>query len=152
MSKASTLERHSEEEQLSLVEAPTQQKGRTLRRPIARVIVVSAVLSIIGGVLIGYLAYQASHDPLARGRSADTARWQGQADAYLNAKDATAALERGRAAETARWQAQAAAYLTAERSERAALERGRAADAERWQAQADAWLSGRDGLEKTAGR
>lgn len=58
-------------------------------------------------------------------------------------------LERGRAADAARLQAQADAWQARMRAEQA-LERGRAADAARWQAQADAWVAAHGGARATA--
>jgi hypothetical protein len=74
-----------------------------------RVAVLGVVgLAMLGGGLGGYLASRPAEDGLARGRAADAARWQAQAEAYLQGEGAVA---RGRAADAARWQAQAEAYL-----------------------------------------
>jgi hypothetical protein len=79
----------------------------------------------------------AAADRIARGRVAESARLQAQADASLGEQRA---FVRGRAADAARLQAQADASL----GEQRAFVRGRAADAARLQAQADASLGERD--------
>ena len=115
---------------------PVVTKVQARRRPsavlppwlVAAVLVLGLVLGTVGG----YVAYQLSSDATARGRVADVARLQGQANAYVEAQEA---LARGRAADTARLQAQGDAFLQGQQ----ALARGRAADTARLQAQADAY-------------
>jgi len=88
--------------------SPTRPPQPGWRHP-RRVLVVAVVvaLGILVGSTGGYLAYQASPDPWARGRAADAARLQAQADAYGAGR---AAVERGRVADAARLQAQADAH------------------------------------------
>jgi hypothetical protein len=109
-------------------EARIESKGRfTSRAPsIARRTGIIA-LSLVTGVLVGYWVYTGSHTNLDRSREADSARWQGQADLYLDGR----VLDRSREADSARWQGQAD-YLDGR-----ALDRSREADSARWQGQAD---------------
>jgi hypothetical protein len=121
--RSSTLEQPATPESLS---------RSTSRAPsIARRIGIVA-LSLVTGVLVGYWVYTGSHTNLDRSREADSARWQGQADLYLDGR----ALDRSREADSARWQRQAD-YLDGR-----ALDRSREADSARWQRQAD-YLDGR---------
>ncbi|HET6687458.1 MAG TPA: hypothetical protein VFH02_13145, partial [Jiangellaceae bacterium] len=93
--------------------APSSKRSR-------KIAVLAVALGIIIGTAAGLVAYHASPDPLERGRAADGARWQAQADAYQAQRQA---LERSQAADGARWQAQADAY----QAQRQALERSQAA-------------------------
>jgi hypothetical protein len=106
---------------------PESLSRSTSRAPsIARRVGIIA-LSLVAGVLVGYWVYTGSHTNLDRSREADSARWRGQANLYLDER----ALDRSREADSARWQGQAD-YL----GERA-LDRSREADSARWQGQAD---------------
>jgi hypothetical protein len=120
-------------EQPATPETRVESRSRsTSQAPsIARRIGVIA-LSLVTGMLVGYWVYTGSHTNLDRSREADSARWQGQADLYLDGR----ALDRSREADSARWQGQAD-YL----GERV-LDRSREADSARLQGQAD-YLDGR---------
>jgi hypothetical protein len=122
--RSSTLEQPATPESLS---------RSTSRAPsIARRIGIVA-LSLVTGVLVGYWVYTGSHTNLDRSREADSARWQGQANLYLDER----ALDRSREADSARWLRQTNLYL-----DERALDRSREADSARWQGQAD-YLGGR---------
>jgi hypothetical protein len=125
----------------STLKQPATPEGRvesrsrsTSRAPsIARRLGIIA-LSLVTGVLVGYWVYTGSHTNLDRSREADSARWQGQADLYLDGR----VLERSREADSARWQRQAD-YL-----DERALARSREADSARWLRQANLYLDERD--------
>ena len=105
MKNVATLEGQSGTlEQPATPEARVDSRSRsTSRAPsIARRIGIIA-LSLVTGVLVGYWVYTGSHTNLDRSREADSARWQGQADIYLDGR----ALDRSREADSARWQGQA---------------------------------------------
>jgi hypothetical protein len=91
-------------EQPATPEARVDSRSRsTSRAPsIARRIGIIA-LSLVTGMLVGYWVYTGSHTNLDRSREADSARWQGQADLYLDGR----VLDRSREADSARWQGQA---------------------------------------------
>jgi hypothetical protein len=95
-------------EQPATPEARVESRSRsTTRAPsIARRIGIIA-LSLVTGVLVGYWVYTGSHTNLDRSREADSARWQGYADLYLDGR----VLDRSREADSARWQGQADLYL-----------------------------------------
>ena len=96
MKNVATLEgRSGTLEQPATPEAQVESWSRsTSRAPgIARRLGIIA-LSLVTGVLVGYWAYTGSHTNLDRAREADSARWQGQADLYLDQK----ALDRAGAA------------------------------------------------------
>jgi hypothetical protein len=116
-------------------ETRVESKSRfTSRAPsIARRIGIIA-LSLVTGVLVGYWVYTGSHTNLDRSREADSARWQGQADLYLDGR----VLDRSREADSARWQGQANLYL-----DERVLDRSREADSARWQGQANLYLDER---------
>ena len=108
MKNVATLEgRSGTREQPATPDARVESRSRsTSRAPsIARRIGIIA-LSLVTGVLVGYWVYTGSHTNLDRSREADSARWQGQADLYLEE-----ALDRSREADSARWQGQADLYL-----------------------------------------
>ncbi len=109
MKNVTTLEgRTGTLEQPATPEARVESRSRsTSRAPsIGRRIGIIA-LSLVTGVLVGYWVYTGSHSNLDRSREADSARWQGQADLYLDGR----ALDRSREADSARWQGQADLYL-----------------------------------------
>jgi hypothetical protein len=84
--KVATLEgRSGTLEQPATPEARVESRSRsTSQAPsITRRIGVIA-LSLVTGVLVGYWAYTGSRTNLDRSREADSARWQGQADLYLD--------------------------------------------------------------------
>jgi hypothetical protein len=76
------------------------------RKALVAVVVGGLLLGIAGGGVGTYVAQQNTGD-IARGRAADIARLQGQADAYLS----ELATERGRAADAQRMQAYADWWL-----------------------------------------
>ncbi len=136
MKKVATLEgRSGTLEQPATQEVRVESRSRsTSRAPsIARRIGIVA-LSLVIGVLVGYWLYTGSHNNLDRSREADSARWQGQADLYLDER----VLDRSREADSARWQGQADLYL-----DERVLDRSREADSARWQRQADLYLDER---------
>ena len=109
MKKVATLEgRPGTLEQPATPEARVEFWSRsTSQAPsIARRLGIIA-LSLVTGVLVGYWVYTGSHTNLDRSREADSSRWQGQADLYLDER----ALDRSRGADSARWQGQADLYL-----------------------------------------
>jgi len=67
------------------------------------VVTAGLLLGVAGGGVATYMRDQAAQERIERARAADSARWQGQADAYLEAETARAALERAWAADSARW-------------------------------------------------
>ena len=86
MKNVATLEgRSGTLEQPVTPEARVEFRSRfTSRAPrVARRIGIIA-LSLVTGVLVGYWVYTGSHSNLDRSREADSARWQGQADLYLD--------------------------------------------------------------------
>lgn len=70
----------------------------------------------------------------ARGRAADTARWNGMAGNYIAGEAAN--LARGRAADTARLNGRVGAYAASPAGMADNLARSRAADSVRWNAMA----------------
>ena len=106
---------------------PARSERRRRWKVATWVVACSAVVLAAGG----YLAVHMSSDlATARGRAADSARLQGQADLSTTQQAATV---RGRAADSARLQGQADLSTT----QPAATVRGRAADSARLQGQAD---------------
>jgi hypothetical protein len=92
----------------TIVEGPTHpgrsQRRRSWRKVATWAVACSAVVLAAGG----YLAVHKSSEPATvRARSADSARLQGQADAYAAQQAATV---RARSADSARLQGQADAY------------------------------------------
>ena len=86
MKKVATLEgRSGTLEQAATQEAEVESRSRSTSQPpsIARRIGIIA-LSLATGVIVGYWVYTGSHTNLDRSREADSARWQGQADLYLD--------------------------------------------------------------------
>ena len=71
------------------------------------VVASGLLLGIAGGSVAAYVAQQGAAEDLARGRAADSARLQGQADTYLS----ELAVERGQAADSQRLQEQAEWWL-----------------------------------------
>ena len=109
MKNVATLEgRSGTLEQPATPEARVESRSRSSSRApsIARRIGIIA-LSLVTGVLVGYWVYTGSDTNLDRSREADSARWQEQADLYLDGR----ALDRSREADSARWQGQADLYL-----------------------------------------
>ncbi len=85
--------------------SPTPSARRRRRKVAAWVVGCGIVTGAAGGSVA---VHEASEPAVAvRGRRADSARLQAQADAYL----AQQAIDRGRRAESARLQARADAYL-----------------------------------------
>jgi hypothetical protein len=69
----------------SFPEARVESQSRsTSRAPSIAPRMGIIALSLVIGVLVGYWVYTGSHTNLDRSREADLARWQGQADLYLN--------------------------------------------------------------------
>jgi hypothetical protein len=113
---------------------PESLSRSTSRAPSIALRIGIIALSLVTGVLVGYWVYTGSHTNLDRSRKADSARWQGQADLYLDGR----ALNRSRKADSARWQGQADLYL-----DERVIDRSREADSARWQGQADLYLGER---------
>lgn len=72
----------------------TPTAGPATRRRNRTIGAVAVALAVMVGAVAGYVVYQAQEDPFARGRAADTARLQAQADAYFEAQAAGQPSER----------------------------------------------------------
>ena len=117
------------------VEGPTSPVRSARRRRWRKVATWAIACSAVVLAAGGYVAVHMSSEPApARARSADSARLQGQADAYAADQAATA---RARSADSARLQGQADAYA----ADQAATARARSADSARLQGQADAYAA-----------
>ena len=69
-----------------VAESTPMRKGG--RRPSRRVAAAAIAFGILVGAAAGYVAHRTSADALERGRAADGARLQAQADAYLAGQEA----------------------------------------------------------------
>jgi hypothetical protein len=76
-------------------------------KAVVAVVASGLLIGVAGGSVTAYVAQREVAEDVARGRAADSARLQGQADAYLS----ELAIQRGRAADAQRLQAYADWWL-----------------------------------------